>query len=195
MQTKKEDLKDSIIAAAEREFLIHGYQGGSMRAIARRANTTIGNIYHYFSGKAALLDEIIGTLPDEIDTVIKSHETFDFDSLDTSAITAEMLTMQYPRLFPIDLLLSPRFLIFLGRSDGTPYDEVRTHLIQTFNNHLKWHMGLKKDSLLTETILQAFLSSLLFIGTHMKNMEDGRDHLIAYIKVMSLGFPIRPADR
>lgn len=37
MQTKKEDIKEQIQKAAQSEFLIHGYEGASMRVIARQA--------------------------------------------------------------------------------------------------------------------------------------------------------------
>lgn len=195
MQTKKEDLKADILNAAEREFLVHGYHNGSMRAIARRANTTIGNIYHYFPKKEALLDEIIGSLPTEIASVLRAHQNFSDDSLDPSEITLETVSLYIPELFPMELLLSPRFLIFLAKSEGTKYDLTRERLIRQFNDHLKWHMNLEEDTILTETILQAFLSSLIFISTQMKNIEDGKKHLFEYIRVMSLGFPVFPGQK
>lgn len=195
MQIKKLDIKLDILKSAEREFLIHGYHNGSMRSIAKRANTTIGNIYHYFPNKEALLGEIIGDLPIKLGEAIAAHETFPIDTVDVSTCIEDVLAMRMPELFPIDLLLSPRFLIFLGKCNGTKYDDAREMLIRRFNDHLKWHMNLKEDSILTETILQAFLSSLIFIATHMNTLEEGKRHLVEYIKVMSLGFPILPKEK
>lgn len=59
MQTKKDEIKEQIVQAAQREFLLHGYEGASMRVIARKANTTLGNIYHYYENKEAILTEIL----------------------------------------------------------------------------------------------------------------------------------------
>ena len=44
MQTKKDEIRKTILEAAQKEFLIHGYEGASMRTIAKKANTTLGNI-------------------------------------------------------------------------------------------------------------------------------------------------------
>lgn len=195
MQTKKEELRADIISAAEREFLCHGYRNGSMRSIAKRANTTIGNIYHYFPNKEALLDEIIGTLPEELETVISTHQELAADYADFNVTVEDIVATPIADLFPIDLLLSPRFLIYLGKSEGTKYDASRQQLIQLLNAHLKWHMRLKEDSLLTETLLHTVLSSLLFIGTRAKNLEEGRKQLFEYIKVVSMGFPFGTIDK
>lgn len=196
MQIKNEELRNNILGSAEREFLIHGYHNGSMRAIAKRANTTTGNIYHYFSNKEAILDEIIGDLPQALKAALAIHETFANELIvDANICADELIAMHMPELFPIDLLLSPRFLIFLGKSDGTKYDDSRAWIIGLFNDHLKWHMNLQKDSILTETLLHGFLSSLLFIGTHTKNIEEGRRHLIEYIKQLSFGLLISHADK
>ena len=51
MQIKKEEIRTTILNAAQQEFLIHGYEGSSLRVIAKKANTTIGNIYHYLITK------------------------------------------------------------------------------------------------------------------------------------------------
>ena len=41
MQTKKESIGEEILKAAQKEFLLHGYEAASMRVIARKANTTL----------------------------------------------------------------------------------------------------------------------------------------------------------
>ena len=59
MQVKKEDLRQQILEAAKQEFLDKGYENSSMRVIAKKANTTMGNIYHYFDNKEALLTTLL----------------------------------------------------------------------------------------------------------------------------------------
>ena len=59
MQTKKESIGEEILKAAQKEFLLHGYEAASMRVIARKANTTLGNIYHYYPSKESILSEIL----------------------------------------------------------------------------------------------------------------------------------------
>ncbi len=58
----------SIVAAAQREFMKSGYDGASMRAIAREANVDPALVHHYFSDKADLFAESISAplRPDQV---------------------------------------------------------------------------------------------------------------------------------
>lgn len=44
MQIKKDDIRDNILAAAEKEFLKRGFKNSSMRTIAAKSHTTLGNL-------------------------------------------------------------------------------------------------------------------------------------------------------
>jgi AcrR family transcriptional regulator len=50
-----EDRRAQILDAAAREFTAHGYDGATVRGIARRARLAEGTIYLYFPGKRELL--------------------------------------------------------------------------------------------------------------------------------------------
>ena len=51
MQTKKPEVERAILDAARELFFEHGFEGVSMRAVARAVDMTPGNIYVYFQGK------------------------------------------------------------------------------------------------------------------------------------------------
>ena len=53
------DLRLRIVAAARAAFEARGFDGASLRAIARAERTTIGMIYYYFPTKDALWDAVI----------------------------------------------------------------------------------------------------------------------------------------
>lgn len=59
MQIKKDNLKEDILAVAREEFFLHGYEDASLRVMAKKANTSLGNIYHYYANKENLLDCIL----------------------------------------------------------------------------------------------------------------------------------------
>ncbi|MCC0637645.1 MULTISPECIES: TetR family transcriptional regulator [unclassified Clostridioides] len=46
MQIKKEEIEKKIAEVATNEFLKKGYENSSMRTIAKKAHTSIGNMYH-----------------------------------------------------------------------------------------------------------------------------------------------------
>ena len=58
-QVLKEEIRQNILRAAASEFLEHGYQGSSMRNIARAAGITAGNLYRYYESKDSLYEAII----------------------------------------------------------------------------------------------------------------------------------------
>ncbi|MFO0660972.1 MAG: TetR/AcrR family transcriptional regulator [Polyangiaceae bacterium] len=61
-QTLKEEVKQNILRAAEREFAEAGYERATMSGIARRAEISTGNIYRYFEDKDTLFYSV---LPEE----------------------------------------------------------------------------------------------------------------------------------
>ena len=73
MQTKKDEIRKTILEAAQKEFLIHGYEGASMRTIAKKANTTLGNIYHYYENKEAILEELMREPVEKVKKMIDDH--------------------------------------------------------------------------------------------------------------------------
>lgn len=54
-----EDTRAAIVAAARSEFAQRGYDGTSMRAVARAAEVDPKLVHHYFEGKSALFAEVL----------------------------------------------------------------------------------------------------------------------------------------
>src|SRR6202046_5581195 len=48
------DTKSEIVEAAKRVFAAKGYDGASLRAVAREAGVDPALVHHYFDGKASL---------------------------------------------------------------------------------------------------------------------------------------------
>lgn len=59
MKLKSDETKDSILAIARQEFLAKGFQGASLRHIAKQANGTTGIIYTYFKNKNDLFETLV----------------------------------------------------------------------------------------------------------------------------------------
>lgn len=53
-----QDVRTHLLDAALRGFAEHGYEGASIRAIAAEAQVAPGLLYHYFTGKEALLQAL-----------------------------------------------------------------------------------------------------------------------------------------
>lgn len=51
---------ERIHAAAEKEFLEHGFQAASLRRIVKEAGVTTGAFYGYYASKAELYEALVG---------------------------------------------------------------------------------------------------------------------------------------
>ena len=54
-----EDTRATLVAAARAEFAARGYDGASLRGIARAAGVDARLVHHYFEGKSALFAEVM----------------------------------------------------------------------------------------------------------------------------------------
>ena len=61
---KSEQTKARIVDSALELFLEHGYDGTTMRAIAKAAGVSVGNAYYYFDSKEHLIQEYYGRVLD-----------------------------------------------------------------------------------------------------------------------------------
>ncbi|MEG0373960.1 MAG: TetR/AcrR family transcriptional regulator, partial [Enterococcus sp.] len=151
MQVKKEEMRLEILKAAESEFYIRGYRDASMRTISKKANTTLGNIYNYFENKDALFDAVIGHIPVAIENFISFHRSINTKNLSRYNYPT-LLRDILPTAFPLDLMLSRPFIIFLEGSDGTQYEAIRLSLLKDFSDHICDHLQLQTDSTLGAAI-------------------------------------------
>ena len=70
-QVLKDELRRNIIIAAKQELLQHGYENASMRSIAKKANMTVGNLYHYFANKEEIIKYIVSPTLKRIKDLLK----------------------------------------------------------------------------------------------------------------------------
>ena len=70
--------KDRIEEAAKKLFIKQGFHATSMRNIAARAGTSLGNVYNYYRTK----EEILGSIIDKYQTTIDGRLRSIFDEID-----------------------------------------------------------------------------------------------------------------
>lgn len=72
-EREKAQRRQDILAAAERVFAVHGFEGASIEKIAQEAEYAVGTIYLYFKDKLALYASLIAhKLPVMADQVEKA---------------------------------------------------------------------------------------------------------------------------
>jgi len=186
MQIKKEELNLSIIRAAEREFFLRGFKDASMRKIAEKAHTTIGNLYNYYSNKEALYAAVIGDTVAAVDELIKNHEETHLQ-IDKIMENVEDLIAEHEELFPLDLMVSPPFLIFLKGCEGTRYESIREGILYKFQTHIGEHLGMERDNIVCETMTKIYIEGAISIGEKNISNEEKKRHIKNYIMTSSFG--------
>lgn len=188
MQVKKAEIRLEILNAAESEFYIRGYHSASMRTIAKKANTTLGNIYNYFENKDALFDAVIGHIPEAIEDFISFHRSVSIKNLSRYNYPA-LLKDALPNAFPLDLMLSKPFIIFLEGSDKTKYETIRDTLLKNFSDHICDHLQLETDSTLVKAIFNGYISTFISIAKNGKSLESQKSDLFNFVINTFFGMP------
>ncbi|WP_174320846.1 TetR/AcrR family transcriptional regulator [Gordonia aichiensis] len=84
-----------ILAVARDEFAANGYQGTSIRAIARGADVDPGLVYHYYGGKEALLAACVQAPPAMLDRIREAWQT-PAEALGTALVTVTLANWSDP---------------------------------------------------------------------------------------------------
>lgn len=76
-QVLKKEKEDVILKTSRSLFLTKGYLESSMKDIAKKANISVGNLYHYHKNKTDIAFKLVKPLFDEIDVFIKKYTNND----------------------------------------------------------------------------------------------------------------------
>ena len=188
MQTKKDEIRKTILEAAQKEFLIHGYEGASMRTIAKKANTTLGNIYHYYENKEAILEELMREPVEKVKKMIDDHMKLQ-DELFTMSEMQEFLDdldnlMDYHEM---QCLMDER-LVILFDLRTTRFVKIRDDAIHKFKQHFAWHLGMDDDdSAYVDIIMNTFIACVRHVLSEHKGTEESKKEFVKVFKVLCAG--------
>lgn len=188
MQTKKEDIGQHILEAAQKEFLLHGYEGSSLRVIAKKANTTLGNIYHYYPNKEAILSEILREPIEGLEKLTKEHlkkqaQIYDMKELETAL--REMNDLADYEEF--QYLMDERLLILFDLKT-TDFVKVKERFVKDFKNHMAWHLGIKdSNSVYIDIITNTFISCVRHVLVAHHNVEEAKREFSKVFKMLCSG--------
>lgn len=170
MQLKKEELRATIIENAADEFLQKGYGNASLRSIAKKSGTTIGNLYHYFENKEALFDELVGKEYNAFLYFISHHSEIGLPQSETDQNDVRAwrgLFFNYlGRIIPV---FTKRFLIMLDMSGGTKYENMKNEFIDILEKHFEGHIKNSQKAAaagFTRVIAVQLLEGILYIIRH-----------------------------
>ncbi|MGE0326009.1 MAG: TetR/AcrR family transcriptional regulator [Polyangiaceae bacterium] len=144
-QRPKPEMRERLIAAAQAELAAHGYAGMRLGAVAERAESSVGNLYKYFPGKAELFAAAIpGAVVEELRALLEARVRALGAERDAYALPPE-----HPYLgaaaalhaFTLRHRDALRFLLI--RAEGSPYAEFVTSLSEDLG---KWAVEYAREA-------------------------------------------------
>lgn len=194
MQTRKEDIRQHIIDAASVEFLNRGYEDASMRTIAKKANTTVGNIYHYFPSKEAILDEILVPAIDDLNKLIKEHLALHIQIHDIQEVL-NVLDDEAFEEYQMKWLLKKEFIILFELKKGK-YLEYRNHLFDMFYQHIAWHLNVEdKNDYFVQIISRAVIECLISVVKSNQNYTQAKKDFVRFFKMICNGLVVSEKNK
>ena len=156
MQVLKPEIREKILTVTERLFYENGFSGTPTRRIAENVGISVSNLYKYFANK----EEIFSAIVDPFYHRTKGDMTALFHEkhaeMDTRIM--DIVTQQL-----ISLMMTNRrkFVILMGRSEGTRYANVKDEIITMLATHI------------SESINRAILRNDFILRVFARNFFEG----------------------
>jgi AcrR family transcriptional regulator len=144
MQIKKDDIYESILKTARKEFLKKGYKDTNMRYIADKTGVGLSNIYNYFHNKDEIFREVLAPVLTAFDETMAKHNCE--ANINIDIFSSQEYLKKQTEMF-VDLIYEHKdeLKILLFKSYGSSLEDFREEFI---NEHTK--IGMKYLQLMKE---------------------------------------------
>lgn len=175
MQYLKDEVRNNIAAAALKEFTEKGYEGASIRSIAQKSNTSVGNLYKYFHSKEDLFENIIGSVYHKLVNYIKQFDKVEIN--DKAQVIFYELMEKIMEIFNEN---SREISVLLNQSKGSKYENCKSIFIDFITRitteEMKYELSMKgkrlKDNFVIYLISYSLVESIAII---VKERHDGSE--------------------
>lgn len=175
MQYLKDQVRNRIVEEALKEFNEKGYEGASIRSIAKKSNTSVGNIYKYFKSKEDLHENLIGPINDRFLSYIQKFDKVELN--DKAEIIFYKLVDEIMEIFNEK---SVEISILLNQSKGTKYEKCKSIFVdfvtRIVTEKMQYELSLKGKKLRDNFIIYVVSQSLIeSIAITVRERSDGAE--------------------
>lgn len=191
MQIKKEDLRIMILETAKQEFIKKGYENSSMRVIAKKANTTLGNVYTYFPSKEGILEEILNPIMEDLKCLENEHLKYRGEIASMDEIEAIMLEIEKSFDSSEMRYLLHKELIILLDLKTTKFVAIREEFIGKCKRHMAWHLKFpEENNLFAATIVTMFIDCLRHVLLEDKDPKLVKEEFVKVFQMLCAGIGV-----
>lgn len=188
MQYLKEDVRKSITEAALIEFVENGYEKASIRGIANRANTSVGNIYKYFKSKEDIYESLIGCVYHRLMNYINQ---FDEVELDDKAL--DVFDALIEKIMKIFNESNVEISTLLNQSTGSKYEKCKdvfvdfiTRIVTESMNYELAKVGRRlRDNFIIHLLSLSLMENISVI---VREKDDGKEVKRLILKMIDIYF-------
>lgn len=175
MQYLKDEVRNSIAEEALKEFMEKGYEGASIRSIAKKSNTSVGNIYKYFESKEDLYENLIGAVYHRLMNYIDQFDKVELN--DKAALIFNELAQKIVEIFNDS---SVEISILLNQSKGSKYENCKSIFVdfitRIVTEQMKYELSTRgkrlKDNFTIYLVSYSIVESIAII---VKERHDGAE--------------------
>ncbi len=175
MQYQKDEVRKRIIEEALSEFNEKGYEGTSIRNIAKKSNTSVGNLYKYFKSKEELHENIVGSIYDRLVDYIKQFHRVELN--EKAEIIFYKLADEIMEIFNKN---NVEISVLLNESKGTKYENCKNIFVdfitRIVTEKMQYELSLQgkklEDNFIIYLISQSLVESIAII---VKKCSDGAE--------------------
>lgn len=186
MQYLKDDVRKNIMDGALIEFMEKGYEGASIRGIAKRSNSSVGNIYKYFKSKDELYENLIGTVYHRLINYISQ-----FDKVELNDKALEVFNQLIEKIMKIFNESSNEISTLLNQSKGSRYENCKEIFVKfitrTVTDSMNYELSKQGKQLKDNFIIYLLSYSLMeSISIVVKEKHDGREVKRIILKMIDI---------
>ena len=175
MQYLKDEVRKKIAEEALKEFTLKGYEGASVRNIAKNSNKSVGNLYKYFNSKEDLFEKVIGAVYHRLIVYIQRFDTVELNE------KAEFIFYQLvEEIMEIFNESSAEISILLNQSKGSKYENCKSIFVdfttRIVTERMKYELSIKGKRLRDNFSIYLVSNSLVeSIAIIVKQRQDGAE--------------------
>jgi AcrR family transcriptional regulator len=186
MQYLKDEVRNRIVEEALKEFTERGYEGASIRSIANKSNTSVGNIYKYFSSKEDIYENLIGSVYHRVINYIGQ-----FDKVELNERASEVFYELMEETVEIFNSSSTEISILLNQSKGSKYENCKSIFVdfitRVATEKMKYELAMRnkrlKDNFSIYLISYSLVESIAIIVREKQDGEEVRRIILNIIDI------------
>jgi AcrR family transcriptional regulator len=186
MQYLKDEIRNSIIKEALKEFKELGYKGASIRSIAKKSKTSVGNMYKYFESKEELYESLIGSVYHKLMNYISQ-----FDKVQLNDKAEDIFYELMEKIIEIFDESSCEIAILLNNSNGSRYENCKSvftdFITSIVTEMMKYKLFLKnkklKDNFIIYIISYSLVESIAVIVKEREAGDEVRKLILSLIDI------------